>query len=343
MSLSTTFYYNNFIDARTVLEQIYSLTSGYMLKQGYLPVTEYFPQFHYTQLFPSLTNKEYEQAQPGAFILDSFPKPITTNKVFNKSINIISNAIKKSGNEVDKDKADKLKSSWLAIQDRFFDYFEDIFGTCDKDINLNVYVSAFGGDTVFFAPIASKNTLHIDLLVRDDKSIAEIAEGFIESYFWKIVKDNQNSWGEQEAIFDFMMKNTKLKKLFPAFNETLKNTRAIKDNANVLKNSQNFLNQIGFKYEEEIKILGNEIYIFDKLPQHYFTPSETKILKFLFDKKNKICSYFDIAGEIWDDPDDFSIWAISRMIYKIRNKLKQNGIDPNKLKTYRGKGFVLES
>jgi len=89
-----------------------------------------------------------------------------------------------------------------------------------------------------------------------------------------------------------------------------------------------------------LTIQKNEILIDEKPLRYRFTSTEEQIVKKLVLTPNEVVSYYDLADVIWkDDPDAFSLWALSRMIYKIRNKLWKNELNPNMITNIRGKGY----
>ena len=185
--------------------------------------------------------------------------------------------------------------------------------------------------------------------LRDDMGISEIVEGILLSLFMNRLKLEPITWGEREFAIDFVLKYTKLKKLLSGVGNshtsvegTMDVIRKVQKDTQLLKLSQQFLNKIGYSYNNNISVQNNDVYINGRLPDVSFTLMETKLLRLLLEKHKKICSYFDIANVLWTNTDDFSIWAISRLIYKLRIKLNKNGISGDNLKTYKKKGFILD-
>ncbi len=69
---------------------------------------------------------------------------------------------------------------------------------------------------------------------------------------------------------------------------------------------------------------------------------EAAILKLLYRNKNKLVSYDTIGEVLWkDDPDKYSLWAISQIVRRIRKSLAGNFINPKIISSQRSKGYIL--
>lgn len=69
---------------------------------------------------------------------------------------------------------------------------------------------------------------------------------------------------------------------------------------------------------------------------------EQAVLKLLYRNKNKLVTYDAIAEILWpDDPNKYSLWAISQIIRRIRKDLANNYVNPKIISSQRGKGYIL--
>lgn len=75
-----------------------------------------------------------------------------------------------------------------------------------------------------------------------------------------------------------------------------------------------------------------------------FSPNQQKILFLLLKNKGKIVNRDKIAQQLWQDKwtDKYSDWAIDQAVSTLRNKLEKLWINPNIIKTVKGKGFKLK-
>lgn len=65
-------------------------------------------------------------------------------------------------------------------------------------------------------------------------------------------------------------------------------------------------------------------------------------MKEFLNRKNEVVNYYRIGEILWKDEfDKFSLWAISRLIFRIRYKLQKLGFNPNLLENVRGEGYRL--
>lgn len=77
------------------------------------------------------------------------------------------------------------------------------------------------------------------------------------------------------------------------------------------------------------------------------TQLEYKMVALLAAKSNQAISYEDIYANMWMLDEEISIsekkYRIANMVFHIRNKLKQNEINPNVLRTVRSVGYLIDT
>jgi len=63
----------------------------------------------------------------------------------------------------------------------------------------------------------------------------------------------------------------------------------------------------------------------------------------LLHSKDKLISRDVIARAVWEDKwhEKYSNWAIDRLVYRIRKKLRSIGIKDELLRTVKKKGFIF--
>ena len=74
-----------------------------------------------------------------------------------------------------------------------------------------------------------------------------------------------------------------------------------------------------------------------------FSPKEFAIIKLLIENKGRLVEREKLAEKIWGAKweDKYSDWAIDRLIYRLRNKMKKIGIDYKLLKTLKTRGIIF--
>lgn len=342
MEINIRYLSNIDLDVDIITDNLMRLEDKFYTDTGYYPVNHLIVGNKKAIVFPDFTKEEYKELNKYICELYKFFPEVSKLEKNIELRNVSKAILLKKHRPVPASVIKDIENKWNSISNRFFDFFEDIFPIDLKKLDIDIHITNYGRDTAASYILTNKGYGNFEIYLRSDAKAELIAESIIKGFFSKKLKEDHLQWSESRAIYEFILKSTKLKKLFPEYTGTLNSLRESDDEIELLKQSKKFLNNIGYVSEEGFKFENNNIYFNGHIPQYNFTPTETKILKLLFEKRNNICSYFDIANAIWDDPDSFSIWAISRMIYKIRNKLQVNGYPASKLITYRGKGFVLD-
>jgi DNA-binding response OmpR family regulator len=63
----------------------------------------------------------------------------------------------------------------------------------------------------------------------------------------------------------------------------------------------------------------------------------------LIENSNSFVSFDAIADNFSDSDENFSLYAISKTIQRLRNKLETNGISGSYIQTLRGQGYLLKN
>ncbi|MBI5127188.1 winged helix-turn-helix domain-containing protein [Candidatus Roizmanbacteria bacterium] len=94
------------------------------------------------------------------------------------------------------------------------------------------------------------------------------------------------------------------------------------------------------KKANQLIIREDSIFLNDKDISYQLTKSELRIIRFLVKNKNILVTRNQIAEKIWgvNWEHDYSDWAIDRLIYRLRLKLKKLGYDESLIKTYKSRG-----
>lgn len=90
--------------------------------------------------------------------------------------------------------------------------------------------------------------------------------------------------------------------------------------------------------------IKEDILYFNNIDISYqLTKSELRIIKLLVQNKNKLITRNEIAQKVWGAnwEHEYSDWAIDRLIYRLRLKLKKIGYDAGLIKTYKARGIMF--
>lgn len=88
----------------------------------------------------------------------------------------------------------------------------------------------------------------------------------------------------------------------------------------------------------ESKLMLNAINV-----ESHFSKKEKRTLKVLLENQNRVVTRDQIAKAIWplDTEEQYSDWAVDRIIARLRNKLETLGMSKEMVKTLRNKGYML--
>lgn len=89
-----------------------------------------------------------------------------------------------------------------------------------------------------------------------------------------------------------------------------------------------------------LRIIKDHFYV-DK-EKVVLTKHEYIVLYLLYKSKGKLVSYDKIGEVLWkNEPEIFSLWAISQIISRLRKKLSSYYIHPQTIRSVRREGYLL--
>jgi hypothetical protein len=194
--------------------------------------------------------------------------------------------------------------------------------------SIHVWPTNFG-TTCSFSLCNGKPPFDIYVWLRSDQRETALVEAIITS----LTRPAQPlaSWTESEATVDWIMTDSAVAKALktPA-DQTIADTRS-KISANLQKASDDFLAKIGAPQVtlETIKSINTS----------EFSLKEKSLWQKFTDRPNQIISFDDIGGEA----DDFSLYAITKAVQRLRDKMESQGITGSLIQSKRGEGYLLVS
>ena len=70
---------------------------------------------------------------------------------------------------------------------------------------------------------------------------------------------------------------------------------------------------------------------------------EKKVMYELIKNSNNIVRFDTISDILFEDSENFSLFAQAKVIQRLREKLEKNGISGSFIQTVRGKGYLLKN
>jgi hypothetical protein len=211
---------------------------------------------------------------------------------------------------------------------------------------VTIYPTAFG-TSASFNWIDKQGEMIIYL--REDQGIYAIAESIVTSLTRKdIYTKLEGLWQESEIITDFLITETSISKVLQKYEKaenyipTLKGVR-IKEQAKFLAESDEFYKKLGIpSFDKPFGYNGLIPELFGK-PVENLTETEKKVLLSLIRKSNTVTEIDELGEVMFKSDDNFSLYAISKTIQRLRNKLEENGVSGSYIQTLRGKGYLLKN
>lgn len=206
---------------------------------------------------------------------------------------------------------------------------------------VEVRVTHYGSSSSF-SFLERKRGQKLIVYVRDDSGVAEIAESIVTALLYPDRETYGFSWSRREAIVDFFMTRKEMRTLFPHYKPTLSGISRV--TMGIKEKSELFMRKIGMVYgQRKIEILSGILFVKDVNVDRGFGPLERKVIGLLTSKQGELVTFDEIEDVIWGQGEMKSLWAITKLMQRIRNKLIKCGLSENCLRTLRGRGYVLES
>jgi len=258
------------------------------------------------------------------------------------NLNLIKTKLEKSQWRIDHQKLAEVKKIWSLNENKLWEMVSQFF-KLDKHITLEIRPTRYGSACSFDC-----DGSQIRIFYRVDTDISHLGEAIISAILLHPLNNQyQNvwqgeNWTEKEAIVDSLMTVGPFAGLFPGYNTTLSHGRS-PISAKLNNDSKKYLAQFGITDEPILCARDGEITIKGKQTDHQFSMAEKELLLLLIDNKNKVVSFDEIADIIWKDQaeEKYSLWAMAKMIQRLRGKLQEFGVNPDLIETKRRVGYVL--
>lgn len=248
---------------------------------------------------------------------------------------------------INKPNFEKVKQLWEKAETKVIEeIYRVIPSKKDKIKKIIIYPTAFG-TSCSFSWINNNGKIYIYL--REDQGISSITEAIITSISRKDVFEKLDGvWAESEIITDYLITETSIANVLQKYEKaeaylpTLKGIRG-KEQVKLMQESDEFYKKLGISNFEKPFSVNNEApHVFGK-PLENLTETEKNLMMSLINNENQVVDMDKIGETIFKSEDDFSLYAISKTIQRLRDKFEANGISGSYIQTLRGKGYVLKN
>ncbi len=343
MKAVTTWEYSMTTEAQRLIQSAHQIIVGFYKTNNFL-VLSYISKSNSTNIvtFPNLPFNKISRFWEQAKKVDVEKTVFSNNK---ELVNSISKLLKES--DLQKCEFEKTKLLWQKAKKEVIREIYKILPTKLNTIKkITIYPTVFGTSSSFNF-INKKGEIIIYL--REDQGIHAITEAIITSLTRvDIYKKLEGLWPESEIITDFLVTESSIARILQKYESpekytpTLKGVR-VKEQAKLLQESEEFYKKLGIpSFEKPFRYSGLIPELFGK-PVANLTETEKKVLLSLIRNSNTVTEIDDIGSVIFKSEENFSLYAISKTIQRLRDKLETNGISGSYIQTLRGKGYLLKN
>jgi len=235
-----------------------------------------------------------------------------------------------------------FENEWKKVEADFWQVTRILVPETSNQIEeVEVRITSFG--TICSYQFLSKDDKKLIVYIRQDGQIANLAEAILTGLIYPYLGEMGMVWEESEAMVDFVLKNSSLKKYFNEYQPTMKSLRekVSEENKNV---SKDYLKQLGIKIEKALEINRNKVELWGKSIDSQLSKKQNLILKMMIENSGMVVTFDEVTKILWSDEEDrFSLWAMNKFVERLRIKLVSLGLSPFVLKTIRGRGVCLEN
>ena len=342
--MDTRFICNKEIESQRLLNVYWSLGHNIYSEHGFFVLPYKVPKNTHVIYLPPLKRvKDVKNIVKILSLHDRINIPTENQELIKLAGKI---EIKINSNEkINKENITSVEKEWKNIEGAFEDYFVSLFPQFRKSqLKLNIYWTQYGSLMSYNRPLVQGLLNQATIFLRDDMGVPQIVEGFLSSMLSQRFEEREMSWLQRETVVDFLGLDTNLKHLIQNFSPTVlydKNQSTGLD-AKIINDSAKYLRSLDLEYQTLISVKNEIVYVHGKPSKIPFGGIERKFLELLINKPSEPVSYFDIADQIWpNNEDSFSLWALSQLAYKIKNKLRKNNLNPEIIRNVRGIGYIF--
>jgi len=219
-----------------------------------------------------------------------------------------------------------------------------LFPIKEKEIKVIVKLCRYSTGARFGTILVKDNQIEIYVLVRVDsdyKSLTKVIFMVLMQHF--IVGTWENNWRNNINAIDVLFKTKLFENIDTEKKSTLDQLDNLQYNEDDFIRSKELYKDLGYPIESLLSLDKDKILIENKRVLKGLTAQESKVLELLISKRNTVILWDELGDIIWEDKanDKYSLWALNKVIQRIRKKLKDKGIEPHLLLTIKGKGVVL--
>lgn len=233
----------------------------------------------------------------------------------------------------------ELEVSYNQVKDNFWNTLFTLFPSYRSRVkDITIISSQYGSSSSF--NLARGQDSSITIYLRSDAKIDKLLWSILATLFRSKMQDEQKySWEEVEAVIDWLMSESSLAAKLPHPHPTLTNLRAYQL-SKYRQISEKYLASLGISGVLRLEKHGNS-YLYGDAKITDLTTKQQILLDLLLVKRGITVSYDEIAASLWPSNDDWSLYALTKEVQRLRDKIKSYGISTPIILAHRKKGYSL--
>jgi len=236
-------------------------------------------------------------------------------------------------------KLDSWEREWERVGAMFWKYLEELVPSAKLHGPIEVRLSRYGtvASSAKLGMIPGEKVVYY---LRSDVALCQLAGMIINKLLYFDRQSLGVTWTKREALMDFVMTRPVMRKLFPDFEPVYSSLLRIAPS--IRSESENYVRSLGLVLPKQVlEVKGGKIWVKGKYEPKMFGKKEGVILKKLIGRRGDLVSYDELADSIWGEGEFKSFWALAKLVERLRKTLGVMGIDPARIESVRGQGYLL--
>ena len=233
----------------------------------------------------------------------------------------------------------ELEKSYNQVKDNFWNTLFTLFPSYSSRVkDITIISSQYGSSSSF--NLATADNSKITIYLRSDAKIDKLLWSILAALFRTKMQDEQKySWEEVEAVIDWLMSESSLAASIPHPHPTLTNLRA-NQLSNYRQLSEKYLASLGISGVLHLEKHGSN-YMYGDIKITDLTTKQQILLDLLLTKRGLTVSYEEIAASLWPNNEDWSLYALTKEIQRLRDKIKKCDINSQLIHAHRKLGYSI--
>lgn len=232
-----------------------------------------------------------------------------------------------------------LEKSYNQVKDNFWNNLFTLFPSYSSRLkDITIISSQYGSSSSF--NLARDQGSSITIYLRSDTKIDKLLWSILSALFRPKMQDKHKySWDEVEAVIDWLMSESSLACSISHPHPTLTNLRA-NQLSQYRQSSEKYLTSLGISGVLRLEKHGS-IYIYGDSKITDLTAKQQILLDLFLAKRGLTVSYEEIAVALWPGNNDWSLYALTKEIQRLREMIKSYGISAPLILAHRKQGYSV--